>query len=55
MLLVLVPFILAADSRKRVEDSIEFKRNFIGTLVIEHQYCKQKEDLLGSNCRVHLH
>lgn len=40
---------------ERVEDTIAFKRNFVGTFTIEHQYCKQKGDLLGKNYRVHLH
>lgn len=38
--------------KKRVELSLEFKRNFIDTLVIEHQLCKQKGNLLGRNYRV---
>lgn len=39
----------------RAEDTIAFKRHFIGTFMIEHQYCKQKGDLLGKNYRVHLY
>lgn len=38
--------------KKRVEGSLEFKRNLIDTLIIEHQHCKQKGNLLGRNYRV---